>query len=179
MALLLDAPLMSWGDSSPTYSVRGTGALPTLTAIHGYVACCMGISSQEDQSRYESLGYLLSFSSAPSVLNGKQEVLDDHQVSRGKNSLGERSRAAVVDTEGKYLPEGKIYHKHYLTGVVFGVVLRVEDEISSQVEEALADPYWPPFLGRKCCIPASQVFQGAFNSCEEAEEALNSALADR
>ena len=180
VALLLDAPMMSWGDSSPSFSLRGTGEQPTLSAMHGLVACCLGISATEDARDFEELGYELSFSSDPLRLSGTPTLMDDHQVSRGTSSLPAwRRHAAVVDTDGKALPEGKLYHKHYLTGVVFGAVLQMKEEVADKVAHALEDPVWPPYLGRKGCVPASPIYQGVFDSVEEATAALQLAASER
>ena len=171
LALLLDSPQMSWGASSPTYKVRGTAAEPTPTAMQGLVACCMGLSNKLDPTKYEELGYSMSMSKVE-VLKGRPVLLVDDQIAAGTGGDREYS-AAVVDTDGKLLKAGKMFCKHYLTGVAFGVVLEItSDVLAAEIGAKMSDPAWPPFLGRKACVPSEPVYHGMFDTPEMALDKL-------
>ena len=47
-------------------------------------------------------------------------------------------------------------------------------ELMVRCEAALRNPVWGIWLGRKCCIPASPVYQGLFDSREAALDHLRS-----
>ncbi|MDO5567101.1 MAG: type I-E CRISPR-associated protein Cas5/CasD, partial [Planctomycetia bacterium] len=60
-------------------------------------------------------------------------------------------------------------YREYLLDARFGVLLSGDTELIHKFDDALRNPVWGIWFGRKCCIPASPVTQGI---CETSEEAL-------
>jgi len=51
------------------------------------------------------------------------------------------------------------------------VLLQAPAEEVEAIREALINPAWDLYLGRKNCIPTEFIYQGCFDSSEEAAEA--------
>lgn len=70
--------------------------------------------------------------------------------------------------EGKK-PNGagtKMTYRYYLQDSVFSVVMAVPHEQSESLAEALQNPVWDLYLGRKNCVPTELIFQGVFESAD-------------
>ena len=65
-----------------------------------------------------------------------------------------------------------VTHRDYLQHARFGVVLGAEEPLLTRVANALQNPVYGLWLGRKACIPASPVFQGVYESATEALDHL-------
>ncbi|MGH8610503.1 MAG: type I-E CRISPR-associated protein Cas5/CasD, partial [Gammaproteobacteria bacterium] len=63
----------------------------------------------------------------------------------------------------------------YLCDSEFAGVLSGDAELIGQFGQALKNPVWGIFLGRKACIPTAPVFAGVFPT----EKALNAVLNDQ
>ena len=61
-----------------------------------------------------------------------------------------------------------ITRRQYLLDGAFCVLICGERSVLSSLGEALKDPVWGLWLGRKCCIPSAPVFAGLFDTEEEA-----------
>lgn len=57
---------------------------------------------------------------------------------------------------GNFLVEGekKVVEKQYIIGGEFLVVVNGKSETLEKVRNGLLHPYYPLFLGRKCCVPS-------------------------
>jgi CRISPR system Cascade subunit CasD len=56
----------------------------------------------------------------------------------------------------------------------FGVVLSGDNLIVKEISDAMQNPVWGVWLGRKSCIPSSPVFHGIYQSEEEAIKKIES-----
>ena len=66
------------------------------------------------------------------------------------------------------LKPSHITHRQYLTDASFGVVLVGDAALLERIADALADPVWGIWLGRKTCIPSAPVLAGLFDSRADA-----------
>jgi CRISPR system Cascade subunit CasD len=69
--------------------------------------------------------------------------------------------------EGKTKP-CHITHRQYLTDASFGVLLQGHRPLLAKIAQALSDPVWGIWLGRKTCIPSAPVLAGLQDSKEDA-----------
>jgi CRISPR system Cascade subunit CasD len=61
-----------------------------------------------------------------------------------------------------------ITHRQYLTDSSFGVLLSGLSTLLRDIADALANPVWGIWLGRKTCIPSAPVFAGLKGNRDEA-----------
>lgn len=169
IALVLDAPLQSWGFAS-RFQRRATGLHPTKSGVLGLVCAAMGLAkgSPEERDALPALARLRMTSitvprarpdSRTSALSVRR-LEDFHTVRDTRRAGGSMNKDAVIT------------HRQYLLDARFGVVLEGDSGLLDRVAAALRDPVWGVWLGRKCCIPAAPVFVGAGDSFQTAWKAI-------
>lgn len=172
LALLLDAPLQSWGLES-RFQRRTTGLHPTKSGVIGLICAAMGLGkdSPEERVTLPKLAALKMISIA----------IQREQVNRW---TGEKSELAVrrlddfhtvLNTRrasGKMNDDPVVTRRQYLLDARFGVILTGNRLLLQRMATALADPVWGVWFGRKSCIPAEPICRGLFASAAEAEKAL-------
>jgi CRISPR system Cascade subunit CasD len=69
--------------------------------------------------------------------------------------------------------DSTVTRREYLLDARFGVILEGPCEVLSEAAQALRDPVWGVWLGRKSCVPAAPLITGGpFSTREEAWKAL-------
>ena len=145
LLLRLAGPLQSWGCDSK-FETRRTGREPTKSGVIGILAAALG--------------------------RRRDEPLDD---------LTDLRFGVRVDKEGDLLHDyhtvkmnsGKTYvtHRYYLSDATFLVGLEHEDGMwLERLRQALLNPVFPLFLGKRSCVPTLPVVVGIRNL--ELQEAL-------
>lgn len=158
ISLILDSPLQSWGASShPGIDFRTTLRHPTKSGIIGIISAAMGIdrSSPEEPKLIENLSKQISvrFFDLSKPLNQPEAIV---QKITDFAAIGN-----YMSAEGKKKDRGDyvISKKEYLCDLMFIAILEIEnEELSRQIENALKNPKWGIWLGRKCCIPSLPLF---------------------
>jgi CRISPR system Cascade subunit CasD len=64
----------------------------------------------------------------------------------------------------------KLTHRYYLNNAKFAVILELPDNLA-YVAEAVRQPVWDLYLGRKNCAPTDFIFRNVFNNFIDAENA--------
>lgn len=185
LALRLEGPLQSWGFDSQ-YNRRNTGLMPTKSAIAGMCCAALGFSrgSEEEKEFLGLFSETLMTSIAISHKGAKKEspvrrLQDYHTVGGGydPNNASERGSITTVAESGK--PRAKngqsiavLTHRQYLTDASFGVLLEGEKSFLENIANALNDPVWGVWFGRKTCIPTAPVFAGLTSECDTALKLL-------
>jgi CRISPR system Cascade subunit CasD len=168
LALLLDGPLQSWGLSS-RFQRRATGLHPTKSGVIGLICAAMGLAkgSAEEHDTLPELAKLRMTSIAlPRHLPGANVPLsvrrleDYHTVLNTRRASGVMNKDAVV-TRRQYLLEAR-----------FGVILEGPRSVLERATNALQNPVWGIWFGRKSCIPAEPVYRGLFDTEHEAQREL-------
>ncbi|NHO79432.1 type I-E CRISPR-associated protein Cas5/CasD [Micromonospora sp. CMU55-4] len=142
LLLRLAGPMQSWGDHS-TFSVRDTATVPTRSAMIGIIAAAQG------RRRGESMSDLAALEFTVRVDRPGRLMYDFHTVGGGLPP--ERT---VPTAEGKRRPAGTgtiVSRRFYLADAVFTVAVTGPDALVDQVHEALTNPVWAPYLGRRSC----------------------------
>ena len=128
LLLRLAGPLQAWGYDSK-FETRRTGREPTKSGVIGLLAAALG------RKRDESIDDLLLPHFGVRV-DKEGELLHDYHTVKMKS--------------------GKTYvtHRYYLSDATFLVGFESEnDELLKMLEQALYNPVFPLFLGRRSCVP--------------------------
>ena len=162
LALRLEGPLQSWGFDSQ-YNRRNTGLMPTKSAIAGMCCAALGLPRGSDKEQEFLLAFGKTRMTAIAIpRNGMKKELpvrrlqDYHTVQNTRRASGAINNDCVLT------------HRQYLTDAAFGVLLEGDANMLGNIAEALADPVWGIWLGRKTCIPSAPVFAGLKKNREEA-----------
>jgi CRISPR system Cascade subunit CasD len=173
LALMLDAPLQSWGFAS-RFQRRTTGPHPTKSGVVGLLCAALGLAkgSDEEKEWLPRLAKLqMTVVTIPRTKAGIRHppsepelpirhLEDFHTVGAGYDPDTEwqsMSRSA----DGKTLKNPVVSHRQYLADSRFGVLLAGDDaEALARAANAVRNPVWGVWFGRRCCIPARPVFAG-------------------
>ena len=172
LALILDAPMQSWGFSS-RFQRRTTGLHPTKSGVVGMICAAMGLAkgSAAERTALEELSRVRMTSiviprQRRDRWTGEEKPLsvlrleDYHTVLKTRAASGGIKKDAVVT------------HRQYLLDAKFGVILAGDKALLEGIAEALRNPVWGIWFGRKNCIPAEPVCRGVFGAEEEALKEL-------
>jgi CRISPR system Cascade subunit CasD len=181
LAFYLDAPLQAWGASS-RFQRRETEAFPTKSGILGLIAAAMGIDkhSPDELEQLRPLSALkFSVIRVETKAGTVQRLSDFHTIGGGwhddwkqdKNNLVAKMQTPRKAGDGS--PFGTVItHRTYLTDAKFIAVLEGEKDVVVSVREALENPKWGVWFGRKCCLPAAPLLPMLASSPTEAIRAL-------
>jgi CRISPR system Cascade subunit CasD len=170
--LRLTGPMQSWGERAH-WSVRDTAPEPTKSGIVGLLACALGVNSDDDLR-------ILSQKIRVGVRCDKPgtRLLDYHTIGGGYKE----PMLLMADGKPKYIPNTKLphtepTHRAYLCDAYFFVAIQSDCETITQLAEAVQNPVWVFFLGRKSCPPSEPIFVGTGDFID-LENALKKHLAD-
>jgi len=162
LALRLEAPLQSWGDSAK-WSIRDTRPEPTMSGVLGLVAASRGwrLDDRGDRCVAELAGRVRLGVRA----DREGALLRDYHTIGGTRSGGETPWTGLLTAEGKAKrnPSNAALHtevseRNFLCDACFLVMLEADESTLHEVEVAMRSPVWPPFLGRKACVPAAPMY---------------------
>lgn len=165
LALHLEGPLQSWGFDSQ-YNRRNTGLMPTKSAIAGI--CCAALGWP--RGSHEEQIFLRDFSKTRMTAisiprHGAKKELpvrrmqDYHTVQNTKTADGKNKDCHIT-------------HRQYLNDASFAVLIVGNRDLLCEIANALADPRWGIWLGRKTCIPSAPVFVGLKDTQDAALQLL-------
>jgi CRISPR system Cascade subunit CasD len=170
LGLRLDGPLQAWGYASQ-FNRRNTGMFPTKSGILGMCCAAMGIrrGSEREQEVLARLRLLRLLTVAVPRLQYRgtghetpllvQRIVDYHTV---QNTL----------TADRKIKDTHLTWRQYLCDASFVAVLSGTRQLLEEVAEALRNPVWGIWLGRKACIPSAPVLDKIYDSEEDALRAL-------
>ena len=165
LAVRLEGPLQSWGVDSQ-YNRRATGLMPTKSAVAGMCCAALGADRGSDREGQILSGMaklrMLCVAVPRRIHNHDLDVRrlqDYHTVQDTRKADGS-------------LKDCHITQRQYLTDAGFGVVLEGDRTFIQELADALRDPRWGLWLGRKTCIPTAPVLVGVFASQAEALKPL-------
>jgi CRISPR system Cascade subunit CasD len=172
--LWFEAPLQSWGADSK-FGRRDTLAFPTKSGVLGLVCAALGEGGpqQELLAEFAPLGQTaISYSRCQQkgdelVKQDREPLLRDfHMVGSGYDDRDPWSSLLIPKTsEGKKAVGGgtKMTYRYYLQDAAFAVALEVPGDQAGKITEALQNPAWDIYLGRKNCVPTDFVYRGTFD----------------
>jgi CRISPR system Cascade subunit CasD len=155
LALMLDAPLQSWGFAS-RFQRRTTGLHPTKSAVVGLLCAALGAAkgSAAEKEWLPALAALrMTAVTLPRAQNTLRRLEDFHTV------------VSTRRASGKANPDPVVTHRQYLLDARFGILLAGETAVLNRLAEAIRNPVWGVWFGRKCCVPAAPVYRAG--PCDE------------
>ncbi|MBP2479697.1 CRISPR system Cascade subunit CasD [Crossiella equi] len=136
LALCFDAPMQSWGTRARGI-VRDSTAEPTKSGVIGVLGAALGVE-RDDEPRIAELAELRL-----GVRVDREGLLerDYHTTQDVPTTQGTGHRTVVSE-------------RYYLANALFLVVLEGERLLLERVADAIRNPRYPMFFGRKAYVPS-------------------------
>lgn len=182
LTLNLEGPLQSWGDHSRFFR-RESLAFPTKSGVIGLILCAMGLNGTQEQLLSElSIGRMEVWGYGPS--DRYLSVMEDfHMVGSGYDGTDRWEKFFIPrKADGTKATNGcgpKITRREYLQDAKFAVFIEVPDSRAEEIQEAIKNPTWDLYLGRKCCAPSAPIFVGIYDDSKQAALNFNQFLKSR
>jgi len=173
LLLWLEAPLQAWGYDSK-FGRRDTLEFPTKSALMGLLCSALGAGGKQRKllSEFSTLDQtVISFVCIKQNRNGavKQDrqppLRDFHMVGSGYNDQDPWTGLLIPKkSSGEKAVGGgaKMTYRYYLQDAVFAVVIEVPKGKAEDFSQALKNPVWDVYLGRKNCVPTDFIYRGIF-----------------
>ncbi|MBA1446824.1 MAG: type I-E CRISPR-associated protein Cas5/CasD [Chromatiales bacterium] len=104
-----------------------------------------------------------------------RRLQDYHTVGGGYNPNNPNERGNITVSAEKGTPRAKngqalavLTHRQYLNDASFGILLQGTAPLLRQIADALRNPVWGIWFGRKTCIPSAPIFAGLKDSRDDA-----------
>lgn len=177
LVLWLQAPLQSWGHDSK-FGRRDTCNFPTKSGVLGLLCCALGAGGEQRELLAEFAPLkqtVISFVRSQTAQEERIKPLlrDFHMVGSGYDDKDPWQTLLIPKTsEGKKAVGGgtKITYRYYLQDAYFAVLLQVPAARADAIAEALQNPVWDVFLGRKNCVPTDFIYRGLYAGEAEAND---------
>lgn len=176
LLLWLEGPLQAWGHDSK-FGVRDTLSFPTRSGVLGLLCCARGAGGPETEwlqqmgaLAMEVRAYARTSQKGEAVVR-EPELRDFHMVGSGYDDNDPWQNLLIPKTsDGKKAVGGgaKMTYRYYLQDSVFAVALQVPADQAETLADALQNPVWDLYLGRKNCVPTELIFQGIFDTTDAA-----------
>ena len=174
--LWLEGPLQSWGADS-RFDLRQTLDFPTKSGVFGMLLASSGDSGPQER-------LLARMADAPFTVvtfaDSGDRLMDYHMVGNGYDEKDAWSSLHIPrKNDGAKAVGGgaKRTYREYLQGRAFAVFVGLDNDLAEKFAASLRHPVFDLYLGRKCCVPSAPIFQGLFDSEEDALNALKVFLA--
>ena len=181
LLLRLEGPLQSWG-SRARWDVRDTAPEPTKSGVIGLLGCALGYPVGD--ARLEALDAGLRFGvrveHPGAIMEDYQTITDFLPTADGRYKHSGVSVAASLSklrADPNATPATILSSRFYLEDAAFLVALEeraTHPGLSRQCAQAVQEPAWPLFLGRKACIPTRPIFDAYSEAYADLEAALQS-----
>lgn len=142
LVLRLAGPLQSWGEHS-VFAHRDTLRFPTRSGLIGLLACAEGVRRGAPLTGYDPLRFTVRID-RPGV-----RMMDFHTIGGGLPR-------GVPRPDGSQRPRDTatmVTRRQYLADAVFTVAVEGPQDRLAEIAEALRNPRWQPYLGRRSCPP--------------------------
>lgn len=156
VGILLQSTMQSWGGASTPNpndgASRGTEMFPTKSGVLGLIRSAMGIE--------RGLPDVVDLPGTRMLIRSDNsgKLMRDYQVVR-------RAHHGYSPGSGRQTLSNKQIPKDYLVDAAFLVLVGHEDEhVVKAIAEALQNPKWALFYGRKACVPALPVYLGVLST---------------
>ncbi len=181
--LRLEGPLQAWGSHEGKFAVRRILPYPTKSGVMGLLCAAMGIDRQEagrdwlPRLNELQMGVRIDI---PGIrwwdfhTVGAETSLRTSELSPPKDltESGPSLKEKTGLSKYKYKPGPLLSRREYLCDASFAVALIGEPELIQILDQAVANPVWTPFLGRKACPPSLPLRDREPARCANLVEAL-------
>lgn len=177
LLLRLEGPLQSWGVRS-RWDVRDTATEPTKSGVIGLLGCALGLPMHDSQ--LEELDAALRFGvrveNAGTIATDYQTITDYLPTAAGEWKARGDKRSKSLDSlrDSDSSPATIISPRAYLEDAAFLVALESKSSTQTLLScaQAVQQPCWPLFLGRKACVSTRPIFDYFGNDYNDLEDAL-------
>lgn len=142
LLLRLAGPLQSWGERSAFSPSRDTAAFPTRSGLIGMFAAAEGRSRNDDIGDYTGLEFTVR-------IDRPGTSLEDFHTAGG----GLPKHLTAATSGGDHKGDAVITRRRYLADAVFVVAVAGPRDDLARIADALEQPHWNPYLGRRSCPP--------------------------
>lgn len=176
LLLWLEAPLQAWGHDS-RFGRRDSLDFPTKSGVLGLLCCARGAAGMQTEWLAKWADRDMQITAyVPQDRQGlplpRLPLLRDFQmVGSGYDDKDPWASLLIPKTsEGKKAVGGgtKMTYRYYLQDMAFAVVLQGPESELKVLSDALQNPVWDLYLGRKNCVPTEFIGQGVYGSLQEA-----------
>lgn len=140
LLLRLSAPMQSWGVQS-RFSVRDTGREPSKSGVIGLLCAALG------RPRWEPVDDLAALRMGVRV-DQEGSVAYDYQTAMEIYKAGGSGTKPTETSRRYYLADAR-----FLVGLTSGDL-----DLLAALHDAVRDPCWPLYLGRKAFVPGEPVW---------------------
>lgn len=151
LLIRLEGPMQSWGTQS-RYARRDTGLEPSKSGVIGLLCAALGRPRDTDVSDLASLRMGVR-------IDRSGTVESDYHTAGGK-ARSDDSGYGVATFDGSK-PGTVLSKRFYLADASFLVGLEAtsptQEALLTRLDDALAHPVWPLYLGRKAFVPSVPV----------------------
>lgn len=163
LLLRIRGPMQSWGTSS-RFSIRDTGKEPSKSGVIGLLCAAVGISRDDANSGNQEFRMLTELKMGVRVLREGVMQKDYHtalDVIKADGTAPKRPKDPKFTS---------LSTRWYLSDADFVVALEGEWPLLQSIQQALQNPKWQLFLGRKSFLASlpvhftEGVFEGEFES---------------
>ena len=185
LLMWLEAPLQSWGADS-RFGRRDSLDFPTRSGVLGLICCALGRGGEQREWLAKLADYPQSviayvrtqaFGDNEPIKIEREPLLRDFQmVGSGYNDKDPWQNLLIPKTSERKKPNGagtKMTYRYYLQDMAYAIILPLPESESDLIADALQNPCWDIYLGRKNCVPTDFIFQGVY----ENEKAAKSSAA--
>lgn len=166
LLLRLEAPLQSWGSRS-RWDVRDTATEPTKSGIIGLLGCALGYSMRDPRLEQlnDSLRFGVRVENPGRIIVDYQTITDFLPTADGRFKHSGSAMAVSVEklrSDPDVTASTIQSPRAYIEDGAFLVALEATTEKSTVLDDcaqAVQQPRWPLFLGRKACVPTRPVFE--------------------
>lgn len=149
LVLRLEGPLQSWGENAK-WDFRDSSTMPTKSGIVGLLGCAMG----EERGSQVLVELAQSITVAVRADRPGVKTVDFHSVTGFPLRNAERKQR----TDGKGKPSDTFTtRREFLEDACFTVFIDTTPEWQKRIIEALENPKWCMYLGRKNCVPSRPI----------------------
>ena len=176
LLLWLEGPLQAWGHDSK-FGVRDTLHFPTRSGVLGLICCARGAGGPEvdwlaqmNTMSMEVRAYARTDGQGQPQLR-EPALCDFHMVGSGYDDSGPWQNLLIPKTSDGKKPNGagtKMTYRYYLQDSACAVLLEVPQTQAISLSDALQNPVWDVYLGRKNCVPTELIYQGVFADADTA-----------
>jgi CRISPR system Cascade subunit CasD len=187
LLLWFEGPLQCWGADSK-FGRRDTLEFPTKSGVLGLICAALGASGEQRELLAEMAPLGQTVISYVRKGNNEQKIdrepmlQDFHMVGSGYDASDMWQYLHIPKTaEGKAAVGGgtKMTYRYYLQDAKFAVVTEVPAEKADIFKQALQNPVYDIYLGRKHCVPTDLVYRGIFDTDSAAFAKAGSLAAEK
>jgi CRISPR system Cascade subunit CasD len=187
LLLWLEAPLQSWGSDSK-FGRRDTQTFPTKSGVLGLICAALGAGGEQRALlaefaalRQTVVSFVRGKQTAGGIIKQDREPLlrDFHMIGAGYD-LNDPWQALLEPYKNDGKPRKsdgggtKMTYRYYLQDAAFAVVLEAPPDQAEGIAQALQNPVWDIYLGRKNCVPTDFIYRGIFDNETAALEQADS-----